>query len=261
MSLSTGVHYSVEGRAGLLMIAHPPANTLSLSTIAALQQAIQEARGDARAKVLVISGEGKLFSAGADIHELAALSDCAAAQSFARAGQAVCQLIEGGPKPVIAALNGRGAFGGGVELALACHLRMIELSAQLASPEIKLGLTVGWGGSQRLPRLIGQGRALEMLLSGRPVTAPEALQMGLVNRVVPDGAVLQEALAWAQEIACLSAPALAATVGAVHAGLYHGLEPGLRAEIDFFSHLCENQDWHEGTAAFLEKRKPGFCDR
>jgi len=257
MDSTSGILYGVEGRVGVLTIAHPPANTLSLSVLAALKHALQQAHSDERAKVLVITGEGKLFSGGADIHELASLRDCVAGEALSRAGHAVGQLIENGPKPVIAALNGRGAYGGGVELAVACHLRMIEQSAQMASTEIKLGLMVGWGGSQRLPRLIGQGRALELLLTGRAVTAAEALQMGLVNRVVADGTVLQEALAWAQEIACLSGPALAATMAAVRSTPYHGLD----AEMGLFSHLCENQDWHEGTSAFLQKRKPNFCDR
>jgi len=261
MNSLSSVHYRVEERVGVLAIAHPPANTLSLSTLADLRQAVEQAHADAQVKALIIIGEGRLFCGGADIQELAALRDCGAAESFARAGQSLCQLIECGAKPTIAALNGRGAFGGGVELALACHLRLIEEGAQMASPEIKLGLTVGWGGSQRLPRLVGQGRALELLLTGRPVVAAEALKIGLVNRVVADGAVLQEALAWARETACLSAPALAATLSAVRAGLYEGLQPGLDAELGFFSRLCQNQDWHEGTTAFLEKRKPNFCDR
>ncbi len=261
MSSPSEIHYRVEGRVGVLAIAHPPANTLSLGTLEALRQAVERAHSDERVKVIIITGEGKLFSAGADIQELASLRDCAAAQSFSQIGQRLCHMIESEGKPVIAALNGRGAFGGGVELALACHLSVMEQSAQMASPEIKLGLTVGWGGSQRLPRLVGQGRALDLLLTGRQVTSGEALQMGLVNRVVADGAALQEALAWGQEIACHSAPAMAATLGAVRAGLYEGLKAGLDAELGFFGRLCENQDWHEGTTAFLEKRKPTFCDR
>ncbi|MFH1085604.1 MAG: enoyl-CoA hydratase-related protein [Chloroflexota bacterium] len=253
------VLYEARERAAVLHIHNPPANALSLATLEALEGAVRRALGE-DAKVVILTGQGANFCAGADMGELHALAGSAAAAELSGRGQALCDLIETAPKPVIAAINGRYALGGGVELLLACHLRLIEASTQLGSPEVRLGLMVGWGGSQRLPRLVGAGRALELLLTGRRLSAAEAFAMGLVNRVVADGTVLAEALTLAAELAALSAPVLAATLRAVMAGLRQGYGVGMQTEQAEFAALCDRADWREGTRAFMEKRPPRFVD-
>jgi enoyl-CoA hydratase/carnithine racemase len=255
------VQVVIKGPVAVLTLAHPPANTLSLDTLDELATAFQRVLEDPLVRVVVITGVGRLFSAGADVSELAALKESSRGQFFARKGQTLCNLIENSSKPVIAAINGRFALGGGNELAMACHMRLAEESTELGNPEVRLGLMVGWGGSQRLPRLVGRGKALELLLTGARIGAREAERIGLVNRVVPDGSVLDEALAWAEEIASSSAPALAATIEAMNTGLREGQDPGLEMEARRFGMLCENEDWHEGTQAFLEKRRPSFKDQ
>ncbi len=245
----------------ILTIDHPPANALSVAVIEALDAALQQALDDSAVGVIVITGQGQLFAAGADIKELHALRDRDAARAFAERGQALCQRIETSVKPVLAALNGRFALGGAAELAMACHLRIMEESTQIGSPETQLGVMVGWGGSQRLPRLVGMGRALDLLLTGRRVGAQEALTMGLVNRVVPDGQGLVEALELASALARLSGPVLAATLQAVRASYAQNLEQGLETEATLFGLLAENEDWQEGTGAFLAKRAPQFRHR
>lgn len=261
MSAHPLVRVEVHEGIATLSIHHPPANVLSLDTLEALDEVFRRVLVDSAVKVVILTGEGQSFSAGADIKELAALGDRRAGQAFARVGQAMCDLIEGASKPVIAAINGRFALGGGNELAMACHLRLAEESTQFGNPEVRLGLVVGWGASQRLPRLVGRGKALELLLTGRRITACEAQRIGLVNRVVADGTVLQEATSLAGELALLSAPALAATLEMIRVGLGKGVDAGLEEEASQFGFLCEGEDWHEGTRAFLEKRKPRFTDR
>jgi enoyl-CoA hydratase/carnithine racemase len=215
---------------------------------------------DEAVKVIVLTGAGQ-FAAGADVRELAALRACAVGQDYAARGQALCALIEESPKPVIAALNGRYVLGGGVEIALACHLRLMEEGTRLASPEVQLGISVGWGASQRLPRLVGPARALELLLTGKRLSAAEAERIGLVNRVVPDSEALREAVALAREIAAFSAPALAAVLRCVYTGLREGFAQGMRTEAEMFGLVCAGEDAAEGTQAFLEKRRPVFRDR
>jgi len=145
-------------------------------------------------------------------------------------------------------------------VAMACHIRLAEESTELGNPEALLGLPAGWGATQRLPRLVGQGRAIEMLLTGERISSRQAEAWGLVNRVVPDGTVLPEALGLAEQLTRLSAPVLAAMLRAARTGERLGMEQGLKAEAESFGLLCENDDWHEGTRAFLEKRQPTFHD-
>jgi len=261
MSDSPLVRAEVRDRVATLTIDHPPANTLSLATLDALHEALETALADTAVKAIVLTGAGKLFAAGADINELNALDRREDGEAFSRKGQALCRLIEDAPKPVIAALNGRYAVGGGAEVAMACHLRLAEQSTQIGSPEVHLGLMVGWGASQRLPRLVGVGRAIEMLLTGQPMAATEAKRIGLINRVVPDGEVVSEAQSLARQLTALSGPVLAATLEAVRVGVREGFEAGSARERALFGALCENADWHEGTQAFLDKRPPQFQDR
>lgn len=255
------VYVTINERIGIITLNHPRANILNQATLERFEVVFRRVLDDPEVKVIIITGEGVLFSAGADVKELAPLDAHVKAEAFSRKGQALLELIESAHKPVIAAINGAFCLGGGNELAMACHLRLAEEGTQLGNPEVRLGLMVGWGGSQRLPRLVGPTKALELLLTGKRITAHEAERIGLINKVVPNGTVLQEAMAWARELAQLSAPVLAATLRAVYVGLREGYARGLEEETRQFGMLCENEDWQEGTRAFLEKRKPQFMDR
>ncbi len=211
--------------------------------------------GALRAVILTGAGD-RAFSAGTDITELAAMG-AEEGRGVAERGQKVCELIERCPVPVIAAVNGVAA-GGGCELALACHLRVASTSARFSLPELKLGVMPGYGGTQRLARATGSGRALEMMLTGAELSAEEALRVGLVNRVVAAAELFSEAEALAQKIAGLAPLAVRACLEAVTRGLALPLEEGLELERELFSRLFATEDVREGTRAFLEKRAPAF---
>jgi len=213
------------------------------------------ARRDLRA--VVLSGEGRDFCAGTDIKELEALDEEGARRKSAQ-GQEVCELVETCGVPVVAAVAGAAA-GGGCELALACHLRVVSEDARFSLPETRLGLVPAYGGTQRLARAVGQGRALSAMLAGDEISADEALRLGLVNRVVARGELLKEAEELARTIAEVSAPLAArACLEAVTRGARLPLAEGLELEAELFSRLFSTADVREGTRAFLEKRAPVF---
>jgi len=232
-------------------------NALNAEVIDGLEAAIDRARSDAEVGAVIVTGAGpKAFVAGADIAELAKMTPVSG-RLHARRGQSVFSRLESLGKPVIAAINGF-ALGGGCELALACTIRVASENAKLGQPEVKLGILPGYGGSQRLARIVGEGRAMEICLTGEPITAAEAYRIGLVNRVVPAG----EALAAAREIAAkivAQAPlAVAFTMDAIHHGLDLPLDDGLELEATLFGVCASTADMREGMAAFLEKRPPRF---
>ena len=232
-------------------------NALNIHTLDELRRAIVELKEDTSVRAVVLTGTGeKAFVAGADISELAALS-AAAMKDHALRGQHVFDLIENLGKPVIAAINGF-ALGGGCELAMACTLRVAAESARLGQPEINLGLLPGFAGTQRLPRLVGKGVALELLLTGRHVTADEALRIGLVNRVVPAASLLTEARAVATELAAKAPVAVQYILEVVNRGLETSFDKGQFLEATLFGLIASTSDMREGTRAFLEKRKPTF---
>ncbi|MGH9472917.1 MAG: enoyl-CoA hydratase/isomerase family protein [Terriglobales bacterium] len=235
-------------------------NALNLATIAELEQAFATVAAEAAVRAVVVTGAGeKAFVAGADIGELAAL-DPIAGREYGRRGQALFRAIELSPKPVIAAINGH-ALGGGLELALACSFRIAAEHAKLGQPEVKLGLIPGYGGTQRLPRLIGAGRALEMLLTGEPITAAAALACGLVNAIVPAAELLSRAEALAAKAAANAPLAVRLCLEAVRRGLEMNLEEGLYLESSLFALCCGTADMKEGTRAFVEKRAARFEGR
>ena len=215
-----------------------------------------------RAIVLTSSGT-RAFAAGADIRGLVD-TDALSGLAVSQRGQHVFSLIqshlEHSGKPVIAAINGV-ALGGGFELALACTLRIASDNARVGLPEVKLGLIPGYGGSQRLPRLIGPGPALRMMLTAQIVDAPEALRLGIVDEVVPAAELLPRARALAEAIAAMAPLAIAATLEAVHRGLGQPLPQALEAEAEIFGRLCGTADKHEGLTAFLAKRPPTWQNR
>jgi enoyl-CoA hydratase len=235
-------------------------NALNAPTIAEIDRAMQEAAADDGVRAIVLTGAGeRSFVAGADINELAVQTPVGG-REHARTGQAALNRIERLGKPVIAAVNGF-ALGGGCELAMACTLRIAADTAKFGQPEINLGLIPGYGGSQRLPRLVGRGRALELLLTGQQITAEEAWRIGLVNRVVPSASLAAEARALAQALASKAPVALRYILSAVQSGLDMSLADAQDVEATLFGLVSTTEDMREGTRAFLEKRAPGFKGR
>jgi enoyl-CoA hydratase len=232
-------------------------NALNTQLFDDLERAFNGIAQDPSVRAILVTGSGdKAFAAGADIAELAQL-DRAATQQKALRGQSVFALIESCPRPVIACVNGF-ALGGGCELALACTLRVASDTAKLGQPEIKLGLIPGYGGTQRLPRLIGQSAALKLLLTGEIISAAEALRLGLVDEVVPAAELLPRARAIADQIAAQAPLAVSAALEAVHQGMALPLDQALKLEAEIFGRLSETADKKEGVEAFLTKRKPTF---
>ena len=235
-------------------------NALSRDTLGQIGRAVRAFADDPAQGALIVTGAGeKSFVAGADIAELAALGP-AEAEEYSRSGQAVMDQIERSVKPVIAAINGY-ALGGGCELALACHLRLASENAVLGLPEVGLGAIPGYGGTQRLPRIIGLGRAVELVVTGRRVRANEALALGLVSRVVPQAVLLAEAESLALAILRNGPLAVAAALEAMRDGVQLPLDAGLRLESEKFGRLAASEDMHEGLRAFIEKRPAGFQGR
>jgi enoyl-CoA hydratase/carnithine racemase len=244
-----------EGAVTLVTITHPPVNAISRAVAAAVLEALTTSEADPACRALIITGEGeRYFSAGADITEFprdaAAVADTAGV--FGR--------LEASRLPVVAAVNGY-ALGGGCELTLAADLRICSENARFGQPEIKLGIMPGWGGTQRLPRLVGRGRALEMLLTGDEIEATRALEWGLVTRVVPPADLREQALSLASRLAQRPPLAMAAIKRALRHGLGGTPEAGMRREQEEFVGLLQSEDAGEGLAAFLEKRSPTWRGR
>ena len=235
-------------------------NALNTKTVTELGQVMQEARTDAGVRVVVLTGAGeKAFVAGADINELA-VQTAVSGREHARMGQGVFDRIESLGKPVIAAVNGF-ALGGGCELAMACTMRLAADTAKFGQPEINLGLIPGYAGSQRLPRLVGRGRALELLLTGAQISAEEAHRIGLVNKVIPAAQLMTDARALAQTLASKAPVAVRYILEAVAGGLEMSLSDGQIYEATLFGLVSTTDDMREGTRAFLEKRKATFQGR
>ena len=247
-----------RGAVTVLFVNRPDVlNALNRETLAEIEACARHFNADPAQGALIVTGAGeKSFVSGADINELAVL-DPRGAEEISRFGQRVLDTLERSPKPVIAAVNGY-AFGGGCELALACHMRLASENAVLGLPEVSLGIIPGYGGTQRLPRLVGTGRALEIMLSGRRVKADEAERIGLVNRVVPREQLLAETEKLVQAMLKNGPLAVAAVLEAVQRGLQLGLDDGLRLESGLFGILAASEDMHEGLKAFLDKRPARF---
>lgn len=232
-------------------------NALNDATMVELRRAVDQARDDATVGGIVVTGAGRAFVAGADIAELRAKSPREALE-LARRGQETFLRFETSPKPVVAAVNGF-ALGGGCELAMACHVRVASEAARFGQPEVKLGVIPGYGGTQRLARLIGRGRALQLLLTGEMVDAAEGYRIGLVNRVVPAAeSVVDVARAMLRSMLANAPLALAACITVVNRGVEMPLDEALALEADSFGQLTGTDDAREGASAFLEKRAPAF---
>ncbi len=232
-------------------------NALNTATINELRAVFTEIKDDRETRVVILTGAGeKAFVAGADINELAK-NDPVQAKEYTHRGQAVLDLIENCGKPVIACINGY-ALGGGCEIALACTMRLASENAKLGQPEVKIGILPGYGGSQRLPRLIGKGLAFQMLLTGEQIGAQEAYRIGLVNEVLPADKLIPRAEEIANKIIAMAPLAIQYCLEAVHHGYDLPLSEGLYLEATLFAVCCATQDKKEGTTAFLEKRPPNF---
>ena len=235
-------------------------NALNAQTVRELKTAFEQAKNDDEVRGVILTGAGdKAFVAGADINELATQTPVNG-RDYGRAGQAVFDYIEQLGKPVIAAVNGF-ALGGGCELAMACTFRLASENAMLGQPEVKLGIIPGYGGTQRLPRLVGKGRALQILLTGDMVPAAEALRIGLVNQVVPQAELISTAEAIARKIMANAPVAVRLCLDAVNQGMEMSQDEGQFLEATLFGLSCATEDMKEGTKAFLEKRAPDFKGR
>ena len=254
--MSDPVSVQIEGRVALVTIDHPPANAISRAVVQSLRDAVAGAVADGEIRALVITGAGqRFFAAGADVSEFPE-----AGGDIAIGGQQLTLEIERAPLATIAAVNGM-AFGGGCEIALACDVRIAAHTARLGQPEINLGIIPGWGGTQRLVRVVGQGRAMPLLLSGDPVDAQTALEIGLVSQVVEPDELIHTVLALAERLAAKAPLALAATKRAVLDGMSLPIAEALEVERREFSGLFATADAREGVTAFLEKRQAAWTGR
>ena len=252
--------FDVADRIATITVNRPDKlNALNDALMDELRTAIADARRRRDVGAVLLTGAGRAFVAGADVAELA---DQTAIEGKARSerGQRVFRRFETSPKPTLAAVNGF-ALGGGCELAMACHMRIASDAAKFGQPEVKLGIVPGYGGSQRLPRLVGKGRALQLLLTGELIDAAEAYRIGLVNRVVPAGELLTAARALLTTILAQGSLAVAHCIEAVDRGLDMPLDDAIALEASYFGMLSATRDKAEGMSAFLEKRPAKFTGK
>jgi enoyl-CoA hydratase len=256
------IQLKVENRVAYISINNPPANAISSETVSGLSACIDYAASTAEIKAIVITGEGKFFAAGADIKEFVPAFDSEEkGKALSVNAQAVFNKIEQLTKPVIAAINGA-CLGGGLELAMCCHMRIAAEDAKLGQPELNLGLIPGFGGTQRLARLTNKAKSLELILTGQFIDGKEAERIGLVNKSVPLEELMNEAKKLAEAIVLnKSQPSIAAAIDAVNKGIETTLEEGLAIEADLWAKLFTTEDMKEGVNAFIEKRKAAFKDQ
>lgn len=261
--MSKLVHLEIVDGIATVTIDNPPMNVLSSQVSKQLKETISYIKDDPEVIVVIVTGAGdRAFMAGADIKEFPGWTDLNKDElrNIAKANHEVFNLLDELPKPTIAMLNGF-SLGGGCELALACDIRIAEEHAQLGLPEVKLGLFPGAGGTQRLPRLIGEAKAKELMFLGDSLTASEALSIGLVNQVVPKGEGMEAAVSMAKKMSNLSLQALSRIKKAVNDGANQSLHSALELEVDLFVDLFGTEDVKEGIQAFIQKRKAKFSHR
>jgi enoyl-CoA hydratase len=249
---------SREDAIAVITLNRPPANAISEPLIRELNLALLELQADAAVRAVVITGSGdRIFCGGADLGSAFSGGDV---EGFIRFGNSVMRKMERFPKPIIAAINGH-AMGGGCEIAMACHLRLLKETARMGQTESNLGIIPGYGGTQRLPRLIGRTKALEFLLLGTQIPAAECLSLGLVNRLCKEGETLNDARALARQLARRAPLATAAIIKAVDEGLESPMARSIDVEIDAFMPTLRSEDAAEGIQAFFAKREPEFKGR
>ena len=248
----------ISNHIAILTINRPEVlNAMNNEVVADLDTAVQSCIEDEQVGVIILTGAGeKAFVAGADIKKMQSMGPEAALE-FGKAGQKMTLTIENSPKPVIAAVNGF-ALGGGCEISLACHIRVASETATFGQPEVLLGILPGWGGTQRLPRLVGSGLANEIITTGRMVSALEAKSMGLVNHVVPPDELIDKCMEIANQILNNGPNAIAKSLSCIQKRMGMSMEDGLQIEVENFSKLFATEEAKEGLSAFVEKRKPNF---
>lgn len=256
------VHLETRKGIAIVTIDNPPMNVLSGRVLKELEEVFSEISKDQNVVVTILTGTGRAFMAGADIKEFPTWlgMEKKELKALNRESHKVLNNIADLSKPTIAMLNGI-TFGGGLELALTCDIIIAERQARIGLPEVKLGLFPGGGGTQRLPRLIGMAKAKELMFLGEPLTAQEALNIGLVNHVAEAGMGMKKALAMAEVISGYSLQALSRIKRAVNEGIYKTIEEGLEIELDLFTEVFATKDVREGVQAFIEKRSPSFKHR
>lgn len=250
---------AVQDDIATLTLNHPPANLLSRHVLQDLSRAFEFAASHTEVKAIILTATGRFFSAGADLNELQNLQNVQHAKETSIRGQAIFTNIERIEKPVIAAVNGI-CVGGGLELAMACHMRIAGKNASFGLPEVNLGLIPGYGGTQRLTRLVGEAKATQLILTGSTITADEAVALGLLNEVCPDNELMPRAQDLSRVFLTKSRPAIRAALRAIRAFRDSSQEEGFAQETRWFSELFNNLDRKEGIQAFLEKRAPRFSD-
>lgn len=256
----TKIDLTFDKNIAFLTIKNPPANALTLNLLEQLGERLDDIQANESAKVIIIKGEGKFFSAGADIKEFTSLQDADDYEALARFGQDLFDRIENFNIPVIAAIHGA-ALGGALELVFACHIRLVTEDTLLGSPEITLGIIPGFAGTQRLPQHVGIARAYEMLLTGEPINGSKALAYGLVNHVYPKENLFIKAEQLARKITAKSKPAISNIMKLVPYAKTSQFSEGVDQEAKLFGDVFGNDDAKEGIKAFIEKRKPNFQDR
>ncbi len=246
------IQYAKQEHIAILTLNRPPTNSVNLATLLDIDKALDEAEADKEVRVLIVTGAGdKGFSAGFDI------SDAANSDKIVPKGQEVWTRIDRFSKPVIAAINGY-AFGGGCELAMACTFRVMQENAKIGLTELNLGIIPGWGGTQRMPRILGKSKALELILFSNRLPAREALEVGLVNRVSAVGELMKDVMEMAEFLTTRPPLAVKAVLKAVNAGIEKGLEEGTKVELEGTRLVSKSNDAIEGFTAFMQKRKPNF---
>ena len=254
------VNLAVENGIATLTISNPPANLLSKAVLTEINSVLDELPKNPAARVLIITGAGTFFIVGADIKEISGLTGAAQGKEAATLGQMVFDKLEALPIPSIAAINGH-CLGGGNEMAMACTIRIASDRARIGQPEINLGIMPGFGGTQRLARIVGKAKALELNLTGDMLNAQTAYEIGLVNKVVPEADVMKQATGLAKKIAEKSKLPVQRILKVTREGLEMSLKEGLALEAKLFGELCDSQDMKEGLTSFLEKRRPKFQDK
>lgn len=260
MSDQTFLTLDIQDRVALIGLNNPPSNTLKMPLLKELEELLDKLAADDSVKCYIITGEGKMFAAGADIEEISKLTSADQAKEMSGYGQSVFMKLERGPKPVIAAINGI-CLGGGLELAMSCHIRIAGDRAKLGLPEISLGIIPGFGGTQRLQRIVGMSKATELILTGDYLRANDALAIGLISAAVPNDTVVEEAKKIAAKIVSKGAPALKQALEVIGRGSESSIQDSMAIEAAAFGELCKTEDMKEGITAALEKRRPQFKDK
>jgi len=254
------INCKIEENIAVVTLNNPPANALGTPVIKEIDQVFSECLNDLNVKAVVFTGGGPVFISGADIREVGTLSNAQKGEEVTRLGQGILNKIERMTKPVIAAINGF-CLGGGLELAMACHIRIASERARFGQPEINLGIIPGFGGTQRLVRIVGKATAIELILTGDMINAAEAKAISLVNKVVPEAELLKQSVGLAKKMAQKGQIAIQKALEAINAADDSTLEEGLKLESKNFGLLCETADMKEGIRAFVEKRQPKFQDK